>query len=76
MFHTFARVAQEQNQIKQIKQVTSIIEILISNIRKISNNEVNIHTSLAMKNWFLNKTKEEKFLIADRFIKEFYKDIY
>jgi c-di-AMP phosphodiesterase-like protein len=76
MFQQFARVAQEQNHINQINQVTSIIETFIRNVRLVSNKELNIPTSLAMKDWFLNKTKEEKFQIVDNFLKTYYKNLY
>ncbi len=76
MFQRFAKIAQEQQQKNQINQVTNVIELFIRNIRNLSNNEVNISNSLALKNWFLQKSKEEKFQIVERFLKEFYTDLY
>lgn len=76
MFRAFVKHAAAQNQQNQLNQVVNIIDSFVRNIRNISNKEVNIPTSLSIKDWFLNKTKEEKFQIVDNFLKTYYKDLY
>lgn len=76
MFRMFVNHVQEQNQSLKHKQIASVLEIFIMKLRNISNKEIDIPTSLALKNWYLNKSQEEKFMIVDRFIREFYKDLY
>ena len=69
----FVKTVQAQN---QLNQVVNIIECFIRNVRTISNKEVKIPTSLALKDWFLNKSQEEKFQIVKTFLETNYKDIY